>query len=195
MIGSLRGSVLERLDDGRVLVEVGGVGYLVTVTPRTLAELEPTSPVFLYVHHHIREDTQTLFGFLRRDERATFDILIATHGIGPALAVAILGTHSPSALVDIVAGGDLGALTMVPGVGKKTAERLLVELRNRLNLPMLDPLATSGSSTTIGNVREALAGLGYAPEEIREAMRDLPESTSAEDLLRDALRLLGVRRA
>ena len=195
MIGSLRGSVLERLDDGRVLVEVGGVGYLVTVTPRTLAELEPTSPVFLYVHHHIREDAQTLFGFLRRDERAAFDILIATHGIGPALAVAILGTHSPSALVDIVAGGDLGALTLVPGVGKKTAERLLVELRNRLNLPMLDPLTTSGSSTTIGNVREALAGLGYAPEEIREAMRDLPDSTSAEDLLRDALRLLGVRRA
>ncbi|MEY2523033.1 MAG: holliday junction helicase RuvA [Ilumatobacteraceae bacterium] len=195
MIGSLRGSVLERLDDGRVLIEVGGVGYLVTVTPRTLAELEPTSPVFLYVHHHIREDTQTLFGFLRRDERAAFDILIATHGIGPALAVAILGTHSPSALVDIVASGDLGALTLVPGVGKKTAERLLVELRNRLNLPMLDPLTTSGGSTTVGNVREALAGLGYAPEEIREAMRDLPESTSAEDLLRDALRLLGVRRA
>lgn len=195
MIGSLRGSVLERLDDGRVLIEVGGVGYLVTVTPRTLAELEPTSPVFLYVHHHIREDTQTLFGFLRRDERAAFDILIATHGIGPALAVAILGTHSPSALVDIVAGGDLGALTLVPGVGKKTAERLLVELRNRLNLPMLDPLTTSGGSTTVGNVREALAGLGYAPEEIREAMRDLPDVTSAEDLLRDALRLLGVRRA
>jgi holliday junction DNA helicase RuvA len=195
MIGSLRGSVLERLDDGRVLVEVGGVGYLVTVTPRTLAELEPTSPVFLYVHHHIREDTQTLFGFLRRDERAAFDVLIATHGIGPALAVAILGTHSPSALVDIVAGGDLGALTLVPGVGKKTAERLLVELRNRLNLPMLDPLITAGGSTTVGNVREALAGLGYAPEEIRDAMRDLQESTSAEDLLRDALRLLGVRRA
>ena len=63
MIGSLRGSVLERLDDGRVLIEVGGIGYLVTVTPRTLAELEPTSPVFLYVHHHIREDAQTLFGF------------------------------------------------------------------------------------------------------------------------------------
>jgi Holliday junction DNA helicase RuvA len=195
MIGSLRGSVLERLDDGRVLVEVGGLGYLVTVTPRTLAELEPTSPVFLYIHHHIREDAQTLFGFLRRDERAAFDVLIATHGIGPALAVAILGTHSPTALVDIVAGSDLGALTLVPGVGKKTAERLLVELRNRLNLPMLDSLTTGGGSTTVGNVREALAGLGYASEEIREAMRDLPDSGSAEDLLRDALRLLGVRRA
>jgi holliday junction DNA helicase RuvA len=195
MIGSLRGAVLERLDDGRVLVEVGGVGYLVTVTPRTLAELEPTSPVFLYIHHHIREDAHTLFGFLRRDERAAFDVLIATHGIGPALAVAILGTHSPTALVDIVAGNDLGALTLVPGVGKKTAERLLVELRNRLNLPMLDPMTTSGGSTAIGNVREALSGLGYAPEEIRDAMRELPESASAEELLRDALRLLGVRRA
>ena len=196
MIGSLRGSVLERLDDGRVLVEVGGVGYLITVTPRTLAELEPTSPVFLYVHHHIREDAQTLFGFLRRDERAAFDVLIATHGIGPALAVAILGTHSPTALVDIVAGNDLGALTLVPGVGKKTAERLLIELRNRLNLPMLDPLTTGGGGTTaIGNVREALSGLGYAPEEIRDAMRELSDSASAEELLRDALRLLGVRRA
>jgi Holliday junction DNA helicase RuvA len=195
VIGSLRGSVLERLDDGRVLVEVSGVGYLVTVTPRTLAELEPTSPVFLYVHHHIREDTQMLFGFLRRDERAAFDVLIATHGIGPALAVAILGTHSPTALVDIVAGNDLGALTLVPGVGKKTAERLLIELRNRLNLPMLEPSATGGSSTTIGDVREALSGLGYGSEEIREAMRELPESASAADLLRDALRLLGVRRA
>ncbi len=195
MIGSLRGSVLERLDDGRVLVEVSGVGYLVTVTPRTLAELEPTSPVFLYVHHHIREDAQMLFGFLRRDERAAFDVLIATHGIGPSLAVAILGTHSPTALVDIVAGNDLGALTLVPGVGKKTAERLLVELRNRLNLPMLDPLTTGPSTTTIGNVREALSGLGYGSEEIRDAMRELPESASAEELLRDALRLLGVRRA
>jgi holliday junction DNA helicase RuvA len=195
MIGSLRGSVLERLDDGRVLIEVSGVGYLVTVTPRTLAELEPTSPVFLYVHHHIREDTQMLFGFLRRDERAAFDVLIATHGIGPALAVAILGTHSPTALVDIVAGNDLGALTLVPGVGKKTAERLLIELRNRLNLPMLDPLTTSGGSTAIGNVREALAGLGYASEEIRDAMRELPDSATAEEMLRDALRLLGARRA
>jgi len=195
VIGSLRGSVLERLDDGRVLIEVSGIGYLVTVTPRTLAELEPTSPVFLYIHHHIREDAQTLFGFLRRDERAAFDILIATHGIGPALAVAILGTHAPTALVDIVAGNDLGALTLVPGVGKKTAERLLVELRNRLNLPMLDPYAASGAGSAVGDVREALAGLGYDPAEIREAMRELSESATAEELLREALRLLGVRRA
>ncbi|MBI4882529.1 MAG: Holliday junction branch migration protein RuvA [Actinobacteria bacterium] len=205
MIGSLRGTVLERLpsagrDESCALVEVGGVGYLVSVTPRTFAELEPGSAAFLYVHHHIREDAQTLFGFLHRDERATFQVLIATHGIGPALALAILGTHSPAVLVDIVAASDLGALTLVPGVGKKTAERLLVELRNRLSLPLLDqvPSADGGGGakpSVVSDVREALAGLGYAPDEIREALRELPASGDASGLLRDALKMLGARRA
>ena len=196
MIGSLRGAVLERTDDSTVLVEVGGVGYLVTVTPRTLAELEPGTPVFLHVHHHIREDAQTLFGFLHRDERTTFQLLVATHGVGPALAMAIIGTHSPGALIDIVAGNDLGALTLVPGVGKKTAERLLIELRNRLSLPLLDPPGgTSKAGSPIGDVREALAGLGYGPEEIRDALREVPADGDASAMLRDALKLLGVKRA
>lgn len=198
MIGSLRGTVLERTNDTSVLVEVGGVGYVVAVTPRTLAELEPGSPVFLYVHHHIREDAQTLYGFRQRDERATFEVLIATHGIGPALAIAILGTHAPSALVDIVATNDLGALTLVPGVGKKTAERLLVELRNRLSLPLLDPVgagAAGGGGSVVGDVREALTGLGYGPDEIRDVLRELPATADASSLLRDALKLLGAKRA
>jgi Holliday junction DNA helicase RuvA len=199
MIGSLRGTVLERTGDTTVLLEVGGVGYLVSVTPKTLAELEPGTPAFLYIHHHIREESQTLFGFLHRDERTTFDVLIATHGIGPALALAILGTHPPAALVDIVAMNDLGALTLVPGVGKKTAERLLIELRNRLNLPMLDPVGVAagqnGGATVIGNVREALTGLGYGPDEVRDALRELPSTGDASSLLRDALQLLGAKRA
>lgn len=197
MIGSLRGTVLERTEESYALIEVGGVGYLVSVTPRTLAELEPGSSAFLYVHHHIREDAQTLFGFLHRDERTTFQVLIATHGIGPALALAILGTHAPGALVDIVAGNDIGALTLVPGVGKKTAERLLVELRNRLSLPMLDPLPVTagGKASVVGDVREALTGLGYGPEEIREALRELSADSDASTMLRDALKLLGAKRA
>jgi len=198
MIGSLRGTVLERSGDSTVLIEVGGVGYVVTVTPKTLAELEPSSPAFLYVHHHIREDAQMLYGFLHRDERSTFEILVATHGIGPALAVAILATHNPGALVDIVATSDLGALTLVPGVGKKTAERLLVELRNRLDMPVLDPVgavASNGATTVVGDVREALAGLGYAPEEIRDVLRELPAEAEAPVLLRDALKMLGAKRA
>ena len=196
MIASLRGTVLERGRDATVLVEVGGVGYQVTVTPRALAELEPGTPAFLHVHHHIREDAQQLFGFLARDERATFQDLIGTHGVGPALAMAILATHTPGALVDIVAGGDVGALTLVPGVGKKTAERLLVELRNRLSVPVLETVGgTAAGGTAVGDVREALAGLGYGADEIRDALREVPSSDDAAALLRDALKLLGARRA
>lgn len=198
MIGSLRGTVLERSLDGVVLIDVGGVGYLVTVTPRTMAELEPTTTVFLHVHHHIREDAQTLYGFATRDERVAFHQLIGTHGIGPAMAMAILATHLPTTLVDIVAEGDIGALTLVPGVGKKTAERLLVELKNRLSLPVLDPVAAGGGGaggSIVGDVREALAGLGYQPEEIREVLRELPADGDAPTLLRDALKALGARRA
>lgn len=197
MIGSLRGTVLERLEGGTALIEVNGVGYLVSVTPRTLAELEPGASVFVHVHHHIREDGQTLFGFLHRDERTTFQVLIATHGIGPSLALAILGTHSPAALVDIIASSDLGALTLVPGVGKKTAERLLVELRNRLDLPMLDPLPATGGakSSAVGDVREALVGLGYGADEIRDTLRQLSTDADAPTLLREALKMLGATRA
>jgi Holliday junction DNA helicase RuvA len=197
MIGSLRGTVLERSGDSTVLLEVGGVGYLVTVTPRTLAELEPGSTAFLHVHHHLREDAQTLFGFVHREERSTFEILIATHGIGPALAIAILGVHSPTSLVDIVTSGDQSALTLVPGVGKKTAERLLVELKNRLHLPVLEMAGatSSGGSTVVGDVREALLGLGYGPEEVRDVLREVPAGGDAAALLRDALQMLGAKRA
>jgi Holliday junction DNA helicase RuvA len=198
MIGSLRGVVLDRGLDGTVLLEVGGVGYLVTVTTRTLAELEPTTTAFLYVHHHIREDAQTLFGFSARDEKAAFEILIATHGVGPSLAMAVLATHTPSALVDIVANADLASLTLVPGVGKKTAERLLVELKNRMNVPVLDTVGApsgGGGGSAMADVREALGGLGYGPDEIRDVLRDLSASADAATLLRDALKVLGARRA
>ena len=202
MIGSLRGSVLERNSDSEALLEVGGVGYLVTVTPRTLAELEPGATVFLHVHHHIREDAQTLYGFMRREERTTFQILVATHGVGPALAMAILGTHTPNALVDIVASSDVASLTLVPGVGKKTAERLLIELKSRLNLPILDPIgagaANGNGGSALGDVREALYGLGYAPEEVRDTLREMTASATGADaatMLREALQLLGARRA
>lgn len=196
MIGSLRGSVLERSADGTALIEAGGVGYEVHVSPRCLAELEPTSPVFLYVHHHIREDQQTLFGFQTREEKITFQTLIATHGVGPALAMAILSIHAPAALVDIVSSSNVTALTLVPGVGKKTAERLLIELKSRLSLPIFSPSSDGpGANTATSDVREALIGLGYSDAEIREALRNLPSSADAATMLREALGSLGARRA
>lgn len=195
MIGSLRGAVLERTDAGTALLEVGGVGYLVSVTPRALAELRPGDTAFVYVHHHIREDGQTLYGFLGRDERATFQVLIATHGIGPALALAILGTHTPSALATAVAAGDLGALTLVPGVGRKTAERLLVELRDRLDIAAAERVGPTTGDDRTATVREALAGLGYGHDEIRDALRSIGVGDDAAVMLREALKVLGSSRA
>lgn len=194
MIGSLRGTVLERLVDGSALIEVAGVGYVVHVTPKALAELEPTSPAFLYVHHHIREDSQLLFGFVTRDERSLFQTLIAAHGVGPTMAMSILATHSPAALVDIVASSNLASLTLVPGVGKKTAERLLVELRGKLSL---SSEIHNSAPSVVSEVQQALVNLGYSESEAREALRDLAGDPShdAAAMLRSALSYLGARRA
>ena len=198
MIGSLRGIVLERTGDGEVLLEVAGIGYRVLVSPRVLGELEPTTTAFLYVHHHVREDAELLYGFLGRDERLTFELLLKANGVGPALAMAILATHTPSALRDIVATADIGSLCLVSGVGRKTAERLVIELRNRLDLPegvSASLVGLGATSSAVVDVREALVQLGYSNDEIREAMRELPVGADAPTLLREALRLLGVRRA
>ena len=196
MIGSLRGEILDRNLDGTVLVEVAGIGYVVAVSQRALSELEPGSSTFLYIHHHIREDAQTLYGFTTRDERATFQVLLATHGVGPSMALAVMATHPPAALVDVVANGDIAALTLVPGVGKKTAERLLVELKNRLAVPVLDGAETNGGgASAIADVRDALAGLGYGTDEIRDVLRELPTDDDSATLLRDALKTLGARHA
>ncbi len=196
MIGSLRGVVLERFVPSTVLLEVAGVGYLCSVTTTTFAELEPTVQTFLHVHQHIREDAQTLFGFTTRTERDMFNILIATHGIGPSMAMAILSTYAPTALVTIVSSADTAALTVVPGVGKKTAERLMVELKSRLNLEDFVTTDAGGSvQSAAADVREALTALGYGVDEVRDAMRQLSSADDSETMLRDALALLGARRA
>ena len=192
MIGALRGEILERNLDGTVLLEVSGIGYLVTVSQRVIPELEPGTSAFLRIHHHIREDAQTLFGFTSKEDKATFQILLATHGVGPALAMAVLATHPAAALIDIVANNDIAALQLVPKVGKKTAERLIVELKNRLSLDILDGdgPGASGGGSTIAEVREALAGLGYGTDEIRTVLRELPSGTDSATMLRDALTTL-----
>jgi Holliday junction DNA helicase RuvA len=202
VIGSLRGILLDRTAKGDVLVEVGGVGYRVQVPTSahsTMGELG--SPVFLHVHTHVREDALVLYGFPSSDERVAFEALIATHGIGPAVALNILSVHSPVALRRAVASDDVDALTLVPGIGKKTAARLLLELKSRLSL---DDLPSETSFSVVGaagetpsarnEVRNALAALGYGVDEVREAVRTLPEDGSVEDLLRTALRQLAVAR-
>jgi Holliday junction DNA helicase RuvA len=202
MIGSLRGTVLDRLAGAtpELLVEVnGGVGYRVTVTPAVLATAELAGPVFLHVHTHVREDALVLYGFVTREERACFEALLGAHGVGPALAMAILAALSPHALQRAVAVDDVDALTSVPGVGKKTAARLLIELKARLDLPELDLVAVAANgnghaSSARAEVRAALAGLGYASDEVREVLQLLPDDGPVEDLLKSALKHLAVVR-
>jgi len=204
VIGSLRGTMLERWPDGEVLVEVAGVGYRVTITAATALDLgQPGQEVFLHIHHHRREDAETLYGFRTADERIVFEALLSAHGVGPALALAILGVHPPASLLRVLADDDLASLCLVPGVGKKTAARLLVELKSRLDVPGLDAAALASSdgagvgasgggrtASPITDVRDALSNLGYGPDEVAEAVRDLPDDTDSSELLRLALQKL-----
>jgi Holliday junction DNA helicase RuvA len=196
VIGSLRGVLIDRTPAGEALVEVGGVGYRVNLAPGTLASLgDAGAPVFLWVHQHVRDDAMVLYGFTTRAERDCFEALIGAHGVGPALALAILSVHTPDTLRRCLLDGDAEALTLVPGVGKKTAARLLVELRSRLAVPDIDLVADGepGGSTR-GDLRTALAGLGYEPEEVAPVLSQLPADGELEDLLREALKLLAAAR-
>jgi holliday junction DNA helicase RuvA len=191
VIGSVRGTVVERTTNGEVLVEVGGVGYRVNVPLRAITTLDPGSNAFLFTHLHVREDAMMLYGFPSRDERDTFEVLIGATGVGPKLALAIMSVHTPNTLRRCLADDDLDALVLVPGVGKRTAQRLLVDLKARLEVPDLDLAeATGGPSTPRGEVRDALIGLGYSPEEVRTVLGQLGEDGTVETLLRDALRVL-----
>lgn len=221
MIGSLRGIVLERVargpQSGDVLVEVGGVGYRVIVPAGCLPRLaEPGEPTFLHVHTHVREEAFTLYGFPTRDERQCFEVLIGAHGVGPSVALAMLSVHTPAALRRAVATDDADVLMLVPGIGRKTALRLLVELKSRfeadldgVDLRVVGSAAgvngsADGNGTAAGGepdpavarqeVRAALAGLGYGADEIRHALTRLPDSGSVEEQIRFALRELAVAR-
>ncbi len=204
MIASLRGLVTERKAVGdtavELVVDVSGVGYRLAVAPRTAAGLLLGQEVSLAVHTHVRESAITLYGFASAEERTAFELLLGAHGVGPGLALAILSIHDPSQLAQVIANGNVDALKLVPGVGQKTAARLLLELQARFDYLSADGLAGSAAYQSNQHpsvnyeVGEALAQLGYAPDEVRTAIRSLPEEGTVEELLRLALRSLAPRR-
>jgi Holliday junction DNA helicase RuvA len=196
VIGSLRGTVLDRAIGGEVLLEVGGVGYRVAVPSGAVAAMEPGAPAFLFTHLVVREDALSLYGFPDREQRDTFEALMSATGVGPKLALAILSIHSPSALRRVVVEGDLDALTLVPGVGKRTAQRLLIELSAKLGTTAPDlTVIEGGAPSGRAEMRAALEGLGYAADEVRYVLDSLPDDGPVEVLLKDALKLLAVDRA
>ncbi|MFT7474392.1 MAG: Holliday junction DNA helicase RuvA [Verrucomicrobiales bacterium] len=197
MIGSIRGTLLDRnLGGDEVLVEVSGIGYRVLVAPATSARASHLgSEVFLHVHHQQREDAQILYGFSTIEERRIFEIVISAHGVGPSLGMAILSVHGPGELKAVLATEDIDALCAVPGVGKKTATRLLIELKSKLDLPDVDlssldrPVAHAELPAHI-EVRQALDALGYTGDEVRRVLSKIPTEGDPALLTRDALRLI-----
>ncbi len=201
MIGWLRGRVMGRLPGGELLLDVHGVGYRLSVPAGLLAKLAAEgegAELALHVHTHVREDAIVLYGFSGADERRCFEALLSAHGVGPALALAVLSSLSPSDLVRAVLEEDIDMLCVVPGVGRKTAQRLVLDLRSRLSIPELTDIPAPGTAPERHGprteVRAALAELGYGAEEIRRALADVTGEGSVEDMLRQALReLAGAR--
>jgi len=197
MIGSLRGLLMDKDREGEVIVEVGGVGYRVSVNPGTLAELpEIGSDVFVHIHHHIREGDQQFYGFATLAERKCFESVIGAHGVGPALAMAVLATLPPDELGLAVATNDVDALCLVPGVGKKTAQRMVLELKNRLEISAFDnselEVDNLSVSTALGDVRDALAQMGFGTDEVRRAVEGI-EGDDTSIMLRAALQRLAAK--
>ncbi|MGI9608536.1 MAG: Holliday junction branch migration protein RuvA [Acidimicrobiales bacterium] len=197
MIGSLRGTLLDRSPDGgELIIEVAGLGHRVQVGPATSAKAGAVgSEAFVHVHHQQREDAQILYGFTTVDERRVFEAVISAHGVGPALGMAILSVHGPSDLKAVLAAEDVAALCSVPGVGKKTATRLLVELKSKLDLPdvdltSIDRPVPEEAAPAHAEVRQALESLGYGPDEVRTVLGRLPTDGDPALLTRDALRLM-----
>ena len=195
MIGRVRGTLVHRSPKGEVVVDVAGVGYRISVSPATAVALGRVgNDVVVHTHLHVREDALTLFGFATADARDCFESLLGAHGVGPGLALAILSTHGPDDLRRVVLEGDLDALTLVPGVGRKTAARLLLELKSRLDVPegaSPETSANGANGSSRAEVRAALAALGYQPEEVRRAMGELPADGDVKTLVRTALQTLG----
>ena len=188
MIAFLEGAIAEKSGD-RVVVGVAGTGYEVLVPAQTLAKLPPPGRTArLFTRLQVRDDAMVLYGFISAEERELFDLLITVSGVGPKMALAILSILNPDVLRRAVASGDVDALTLVPGVGKKVAGRVLLDLKDRIGA-----LGDGAASGPLAEVREALLALGLSTQEARDALADLGPNGDrpVEDLLREALQRVG----
>ena len=185
MIGWLRGSVRATLASRAILLDVNGVGYEVNV-----ASCEPVSlnqEIDLFIHTAVRADAIVLYGFASLEERETFELLLATPGVGPSTALGALRTFSLARLVGAIEAGDVKTIATIPGVGQKTASRIVLELKGKLVLVDERSPASPGPG---GAIEEALRALGYHSLEVREALRDVTLSSDEPTALREALSLL-----
>ena len=192
----MRGTLVEKDTEG-VVIDVGGVGYRASVSLATLRAL-PSLGEECVIHTRmvVREDAMLLFGFVEREERAAFDALTAVSKVGPKLALSILSSMSPPEISETVSRGDVIKFASVPGLGKKTAERLVLELKGK-SLSAFGPepvLTGGGGGGPYVEARDALAALGYGLEEAEKALNEVPPQDSVEKYIKEALRRIGSRR-
>lgn len=188
MIGALRGMLAAR-DPQRLLVEVQGVGYEVEVPMSTFLALPPAgSEVSLRIHHVVREDASLLYGFITDDERLLFRALLRVSGVGPKMALSVLSGMSAEAFEIAIANEDATSLTRIPGVGRKTAERLLIEMRDHFtSAPRAGRAAPAAPRSPRDEALDALLALGYKPAEATRLLEAAGEGGTTEELLRAAL--------
>ena len=193
MIAAVRGEVLDIALD-HVVIEAAGVGYKVMATPATLATLRRGSEARLITAMIVREDSMTLYGFADSDARDLFLTLLGVSGIGPSIALGALAMYDGASLRQAIGDGDVTALTRIPKVGKKTAELLVLTLRDKVGVAVSSSVASAGGFTVRGPVVEALIGLGFAQKQAEEAadkvLADEPEANQSV-ALRAALSMLG----
>ena len=190
MIGRLTGTLAEKSSPPQLLVEVNGVGYEVDVPMSSFFNLPASGErVTLLTHFVVREDAQVLFGFLTADERATFRQLIRISGVGPRMALALLSGLSVADLAQAVSAQDASRLVKVPGIGKKTAERLLLELKGKLGADIGTP-GTAPVSDAQADILQALVALGYSEREAQAAVKQLPAGAAVGEGIRLALKAL-----
>ena len=191
MIYRLRGTLVEKDTEG-VVVDVGGVGYRASASMATLRAL-PSLGEECVIHTRlvVREDAMLLFGFAEREERAAFDVLTAVSKVGPKLALSVLSSMSPQEISEAAARGDVLKLASVPGLGKKTAERLALELRGKSLASFGPEPVVAGGGGPYMEARDALAALGYRLEEAEKALNDVPPQDSVEKYIKEALRRIG----
>lgn len=189
MIAHLRGKLISK-HPNQAIVEAGGVGYDVNITIPTFSDLPaPGAEVGLFIHTHVREDALALYGFLRAQEKQLFEKLISVSGIGPRLAVTILSGMTAETMVAAIRGNNVAALTRIPGIGKKTAERMVLELRDKLESFGVAPAAAAAMSPVEEDVLSALVNLGYQRPVAERALARLGNTVneSFDALFRKAL--------
>src|ERR671921_2030818 len=194
MIHRLRGILVEKDTEG-VVLDVGGVGYRASASLGTLRAL-PSLGEECVIHTRmvVREDAMLLFGFATKEERSAFDALTAVSKVGPKLALSVLSSMAPAEIAEAVARGDVLKFASVPGLGRKSAERLVLELKGKdiaVFAPEPATSATGGGGGPYMEAREALAGLGYSLEEAEKALNNIPPQETVEGYIKEALRRIG----